>query len=515
MSKPCSFSRRRFLTYSAGAAAVSTLASRPASAKAAANRIDVAIVGGGIAGFYCAHRLTSETDVGVRVFEASDHVGGRLAATGFQGFEALAEDKNAMRLPTSDNISIQLVKTLLGAAALKGLGDPQIRYLLRDQSFKGYTRTESLQYDLDTAELDMISNGRNLATEVINTLSKDPGSLKNRGFRDLVLQKLSREGLNYLQDTLGSEALLSNWNAHAAVDWFQTSYSPNSKFVSVVGGLERLPTALAASVQANGAVLSTGHCLTSLGRDRAGKFHLVFSSSNGDVSVRADRLILAIPPASIARLDDKDGLLRNAQFQSALKSVLPQKAGTIHMNFDHAWWKEEGIDAERHVTDLPVRQSHVIGEDPETGRALLMASHHDGSTVDYWRSLGRGPVYSGRAGLVDNPNVGRIGYNDTRASRLLAAEAIRQIQAVYGIKKPLHEPLAVTFKEWSAERTGAAWHQWAIGADPAAQMAYLRNPSPGLHICGEAWSREQGWVAGALNSAEAMLNEQFALSSFV
>ncbi|MEM9435315.1 MAG: FAD-dependent oxidoreductase [Pseudomonadota bacterium] len=515
MSKPFSFSRRRFLSYSAGAAAVSTLPSRPTFAETTTNRIDVAIVGGGIAGLYCAHRLASDTDAGVHVFEASDHMGGRVATTGYQGFEALAEDKSAMRLPASDRISIQLAKALLGPAALKRFHDPRPNCFLRGQKFDAFSGSESLPYDVKPAELELISNGKNLAVEVINALSKDPGVLKNRGFRDLMLRELSREGLNYLQDTLGSEVLLSNWNAPAAVEWFQTSYSPNGEFVSVVGGLERLPTALAASVQANGAVLSTGHSLTSLARDRAGKFHLGLSSANGEVKVRADRLILAIPPASIAQLDDKDGLLRGAQFQSALRSVLPQKAGTIYMSFDHAWWKKEGKSAEHHVTDLPVRRSHGVGADPESGRALLMASHHDGSTVDYWRSLGRGPVYSGRADPVDNSLVGRIGYNDTRASRLLTAEAIRQIQAVYGIKKPLPEPLAVTFQEWSVERTGAAWHQWAIGADPEAQMAYLRNPLAGMHICGEAWSHEQGWVAGALNSAEAMLNEQFALSSFV
>jgi hypothetical protein len=41
----------------------------------------------------------------------------------------------------------------------------------------------------------------------------------------------------------------------------------------------------------------------------------------------------------------------------------------------------------------------------------------------------------------------------------------------------------------------------------------MRRPIPdaNLHVCGESWSTGQGWVIGALNTAERVLERQFGL----
>jgi lysine 2-monooxygenase len=44
-------------------------------------------------------------------------------------------------------------------------------------------------------------------------------------------------------------------------------------------------------------------------------------------------------------------------------------------------------------------------------------------------------------------------------------------------------------------------------------MPRIRHPLPdaNLYICGEAWSTNQGWVEGALNTAEHVLEDHFGL----
>ncbi len=45
-------------------------------------------------------------------------------------------------------------------------------------------------------------------------------------------------------------------------------------------------------------------------------------------------------------------------------------------------------------------------------------------------------------------------------------------------------------------------------------MPYMRRPYPSehMHIAGEAYSDQQGWVEGALNVAALMLHESFGLT---
>jgi monoamine oxidase len=45
-------------------------------------------------------------------------------------------------------------------------------------------------------------------------------------------------------------------------------------------------------------------------------------------------------------------------------------------------------------------------------------------------------------------------------------------------------------------------------------MRYMRQPYPNeqVHVCGEAYSEQQGWVEGAFCVAERMLQEHFDLT---
>ncbi len=65
------------------------------------------------------------------------------------------------------------------------------------------------------------------------------------------------------------------------------------------------------------------------------------------------------------------------------------------------------------------------------------------------------------------------------------------------------------------EPYGGAVHHWQVGIDSDAAMAGMVRPLPDLElfVCGEAWSRRQGWVEGALETAEAVLTEHLGLAA--
>ena len=75
------------------------------------------------------------------------------------------------------------------------------------------------------------------------------------------------------------------------------------------------------------------------------------------------------------------------------------------------------------------------------------------------------------------------------------------------------EPYTAAYHDWSDDPYGAGWHAWKAGTRFWEIMPKVRKPLPDeeVFICGEAYSINQGWVEGALQTAELMLEEHFGL----
>ena len=69
-------------------------------------------------------------------------------------------------------------------------------------------------------------------------------------------------------------------------------------------------------------------------------------------------------------------------------------------------------------------------------------------------------------------------------------------------------PYYAVFTDWTADPFGGGWHFWDIGIDSSRVRRQMRKPFAELplHVCGEAWSSQQGWVEGALESADEVLS---------
>jgi lysine 2-monooxygenase len=95
----------------AGGAALSIL---PLAVRAGANTdIDVAIVGGGVAGTYAAWRIAGEQPhLRVALFEMSDRIGGRLRSIAFREAPDLIGEAGGMRFLPAHKHVFNLVRQL-------------------------------------------------------------------------------------------------------------------------------------------------------------------------------------------------------------------------------------------------------------------------------------------------------------------------------------------------------------------------------------------------------------------
>jgi len=487
----------------------------------AANLLEVAIVGGGIAGTYAAWRL-AESGVypanRIAVFEAGQQFGGRLKSL------KLAEEGDLVA--EAGGLSFHRTHRHVGRLA-KQLGLVVVEYPIGSRrsllNLRGRTRVyRKLRYHLmrpfafDVARRTQI-NG---VTGLVHTAAEAvlPGSASfseedwNRAFREatfmgrplrawplraVLLRLLGPEATRFLRDASAYSLFTDAPNATAGLAWNLTELALGGSMSRLAEGYQSLPLALAQRLAEGGAGLHLGHRLVAIDRKPDG-FDLQFTDHDSATvrAVVARRVVLALPPKPMQAVSGAVELIGNR----TLADIKPWPFGVIGLVYPSAWWARIGIERGRSVTDLPARQIWHFGR--SAARPGLLLSHCDGDDLEFWRHLA--------PSAADGQ-----GFTRVEPDGILAQELHRQVGSIYSpvVGKALPLPKAGFFQDWSSADYGGAVHLWARGIEPAAAIEAAMQPAPDLplFICGEAWSGNQGWVEGALSQTEATLQRHFGL----
>jgi monoamine oxidase len=75
--------------------------------------------------------------------------------------------------------------------------------------------------------------------------------------------------------------------------------------------------------------------------------------------------------------------------------------------------------------------------------------------------------------------------------------------------------MSASFRDWGEDPFGGGWNSWNIGVKSWEVKEKIVHPLDNcpLYICGEAYSDAQGWVEGALQTADIMLKKFIAIES--
>lgn len=485
--------------------------------------LDTAIIGGGVSGLYSAWRLVRSGIDGrsIAVFEGSERTGGRLYSVCLKDEHAIPAELGGMFFSDAQDLVYRLCRDVLDLE-LQAVTPEADFCWLRAQRFlmADFARDGVLPYRLADDEQGLqphellllivrriapaidrywpLNPGATMAETVayLRTVDFDGRPLHAWGFWNLVARVVSNEARLALADVEGTYALFSNWNALDAV--FSTLADLTGAWFRIPDGYERVPEQLRARAEADGVAVHTHAFVRAVRSEADGVQRLEFA--DGRAPVRARRVILALPTGALKRLDfdAPEGM------HEALDSSFGTPACKIFMVFDSPWW-EQVPEGPGHIelghfsashTDLPLRQCFYLGQDPNTGDGLLLGAFGDERAVSFWPPLMR---EDGRGIELTTPLPERA-----------ARELCRQLSEMHGMEVPL--PVDGIFVDWAAPPYYAGWHAWAPGWKSWDAAAKLRGET-GIHICGEAYSAYQGWVQGALTSAEVMLQEAFGLDA--
>ncbi|HTU21363.1 MAG TPA: NAD(P)/FAD-dependent oxidoreductase [Gemmataceae bacterium] len=520
--------------------------------------IDTAVVGAGVSGLYAAWRLKKASpDKTIVVYEASGRVGGRLLSVRPPGIPKMVAELGGMRIlpavqPRIKRLLEVLNKELPSQQTIETfdfpVDEPQNLAYLRGVHLRLSDFTSSpdtVPYALTFYERGMKPSGVILsAIEQIVPGVTRPGlteeqrrqltrqtefggvPLYQQGFWNVLVRVVSGESYQLGFDAGGYSSTLINWNACDAIPWYLSDFGVDAKYQGFRKGFQEVPKVLAELFKKAGGNVRLEAPLGGF-RPSEGGFELRI----GGETVVARELILAMPRRALELLTPSSPPLQ--EIQDLVESVTPRPLFKLFTTYKSPWWRSAGfIDAEgkliaveagRSVTDLPVRQTyywpHDDGKPVREGPAMLLASYDDGGNVGFWDGLRprrrrqarptvqevAPPVPAFQGTQTGQP---RSSWDLYKAPAPMVAEVARQLAMIHGLAYT-PEVQDAAFRDWGEDPFGGGWNSWNIGVKSWEIKAKIVKPFDAhrLFICGEAYSDAQGWVEGALQTADMVLDK--------
>ncbi|MCP3016962.1 FAD-dependent oxidoreductase [Nocardiopsis dassonvillei] len=548
--------------------------------------LEVAVVGAGLAGCHVAARLARAMGGGrIGLFERGPRVGGRLYSVRLPDGDGPWADLGAMRIHTG----LRRVLGLVGDLGLSGdlvpfdFGRPENLLHLRGTALRrrDLARTR-VPYRMRPAERGLspdalaavaaetlvpgFSRGRRVHHEALargeplraahsladfrtrcrSVLPRGPGGprLEETTWADALGAVLSADAAAFVHDAGGYDVAGGGEGAAARLDLlFRTP--PDAEYLCLRRGMESLPRALHERFTRAGGRTRTGHRLLRIDREGGGGcegaggrgaaergYRLTFGREDrlgralpGHVRVRADAVVLALPPGPLGDLEPT-GLPFDGRSAADLETVEAVPAFKLFLLYPRPWWRDLGLTRGRSTTDTPLRQlwygstCQPPGTGSGQGPAPMLAAYPSGASVARWIRPASGPDAPARGPAGDR------GWGPERdsafpASRYAPAPCAAMVSRAHTLLQRVHglhalpPPLAACWQDWSRDPHRGAWHTRRPGHDPRVLGRRMAQPAARerVHVVGDCWTHDPGSVEGTLDSAEAVLRDHFGLAA--
>jgi len=501
------------------------------------NTADIVIAGGGIAGLHCARRLA---DAGQRILvleASSDRWGGRIETEDLAGFIA---EMGPMRFEPTLQPRFAGLCADLGVELVEFAGPASDPVTAIDADLppeeQGLNSLQLLQRGVmlimgrdpgDQAWIDGLTEADYMRLRKHAQLHGQP--LWATGFWNALSAQgvLSHRALVKLRDT-GTFYHMIPENLNAAewiIWWLRALKTVGRQLATIAGGSARLTEGLLAQLRAHPNVtLAGGHTLLGLRPTGLGKsaLELDVRTTAGVTKLVTRRLLLALPRLPLTKLAPQ----LPEHIASQLDSVNGFPMLKVFFVSNAPWWDYDQ-PPQQHANCMPTREIHYFRRprdaDPDGHGMVLL--YMDRPATEFWRPYVTDTDRHDRAEVDQN---GRIVdafalFVARDVKRALAGQDSDRVRlterarTLFG-EMTLAEATAyirgsiITYglRDWARAPYGAANHGWQPGVRSWKVMDAFKafdfgSGAKNVHIVGEAYSDYQGFIEGALNSAELAL----------
>jgi len=369
----------------------------------------------------------------------------------------------------------------------------------------------------------------------------------------------SNECVTLLYRLLGfNGTLLSQMNAGEAFQLLE-DFPSDPQFFTLTCGFSGLPNGLVDSIGMDRIhLLTTVESLTAC-EDGSYEISTRHTETGERHSILAkDKVVLALPRLALEKLFLRSNAFNELPSERAdalwntLMTTTDQALLKINLYYDKAWWGnhlsgQPPIAFGPNFSDLPLGsvypfyavdealfasleyrnwlKQHDLPVPPELEAKLdgidrgkykkpaALTIYCDFLNINFWRALQEnGPHFESPLQSKHNKDDPQKIYP---ASQAVVREATNFFKQLFN-SHYVPTPILTSARIWAgtaelgvppSRQVGYGVHQWGMHANDREVMQTLVEPIPGIHTCGEAFSDYQGWVEGALRSADKVLAE--------
>ena len=410
---------------------------------------DVLIVGGGIAGLYCARQLLrAHPSLRLVLCEQYKILGGRMATY-------------HKTLPGGLTVQWEI-----GAGRIS---DSHVRLhaLLREYGLRTCPIGPGLMYKRSgssTLEKNIFEPSLDILFGPLFTLS--PEVLARHTLQELLISIHGKKATQGWMDRFPYHSEIVYLRADEGLREFSHEMKSHEGFSVCAEGLGALADKMATECVERGAIILTKHTCTGIGKGWA-EFT---TEEEGSRKIHANKSIFALHAKALRELSFFDGFttLKKIQMEplTRMYAVFPLRGGK-------AWF--HGLP--RIVTPLSVRYVLPIDE----AKGVIMISYTDSKFSR---------AFSGK----EDPE----------------REVMKEIRALFP-EKDIPDPIFFKVHEW--KEGVSYWLPGPYTVKKESEKALVPFPKvyPGVFVCGESFSERQGWVEGALEHAALLLKKKFHL----
>ena len=410
---------------------------------------DVLIVGGGIAGLYCARQLLrAHPSLRLVLCEQYKILGGRMATY-------------HKTLPGGLTVQWEI-----GAGRIS---DSHVRLhaLLREYGLRTFPIGPGLMYKRSgssTLEKNIFEPSLDILFGPLFTLS--PEVLARHTLQELLISIHGKKATQGWMDRFPDHSEIVYLRADEGLREFSHEMKSHEGFSVCAEGLGALADKMATECVERGAIILTKHTCTGIGKGWA-EFT---TEEEGSRKIHANKSIFALHAKALRELSFFDGFttLKKIQMEplTRMYAVFPLRGGK-------AWF--HGLP--RIVTPLSVRYVLPIDE----AKGVIMISYTDSKFSR---------AFSGK----EDPE----------------REVMKEIRALFP-EKDIPDPIFFKVHEW--KEGVSYWLPGPYTVKKESEKALVPFPKvyPGVFVCGESFSERQGWVEGALEHAALLLKKKFHL----
>ena len=423
-----------------------------------------AIIGGGIAGLYAANQLIVKYNINpanITIYEKTNRWGGRIQT---QTQQSYIFHCGAGRFKKTHTHLMNLIQ----------------RYGFEHKIYS-FDKKKEVRF-ITSNNVAIVENKgiHQTISKVLKHQQKHPNeNLHTIHTFDYFVSLTNHITTEIMKTAFGYDAEFDIQNADATLSTLRNDFHINSQYYSIQGYLEQIVEAMVSELLSMG-VNMVLHCpIQQIVRTPQTKYQLI---KNDGSNIDADIVVLALDRSALLRID--------IPLLHPMRNILSNSITSVPLCRIYAAFPKSPITGKvwfsnirgTVVSNTRIRQ--FIPYDATTGFCVI--SYTDGETASNW--------------------------NRIRTKDELSTTLLRHLKQLFpDIDESIPEPSFIKKCYWQH-----GCHVWNVGYSMNDLYPKIIHPvqNENIYICGEAYSRQQGWIEGALISVQDTLTIIHAHNTF-